>query len=144
LIPVNIGNSLLIPEFAAQGMQLARLPTAAGVGGLGGAIVSTLVRSLANYGSPPLPQPVIYATDPALPAAATCTCPSLVRHLGSWVKLLGIPHFSLLAIVGILLFGLVLGAAVGLLVGLSVAFVLGRNRAAPPPQLRDRVGSYRS
>jgi len=125
-----------------KGMQLARLPTAAGVGGLGGAIVSTLVRSLANFGSPP-PQPITYATDPALPAAATCSCPTLFEHLSSWAELLGIPHFSLLAIVGILLFGLVLGAAVGLLVGLSVAFVLGRNRATPPPQPRDRVGPYR-
>ena len=123
-------------------MQLARVPTAAGIGGVGGALLSGIFRLLATPVSPPA-APIAHTTvDSASAWSCECICPSLLELVGQLLSSNG-PPVSWLVALGLLL-AAIFGLICGVLVGLGAAFALGHFRAPRVlPAARDRVAAYR-
>ena len=131
-------------SFAVQGMQLAPVSTAAGVGGVGGAILTSIIRLVATPLGPPVAPVHSSRPDPAHDwASAVCSCPSLFEHIEQLLSSYG-PPLPWLVVCFLLLAAGVLGLICGVLVGLGVASALGLFRAPRIfPSARDRVAAYR-
>ena len=121
------------------------VPVQAGAGGLGGAVALALYRA---FVTPPAAAPLVsppaaqLAAEPLLSDSAVCSC-SLFAAAVEWAHTN--ENFLVLSFVGGLLFlTLVLGVAVGVLVGSVAHCAIGRFRAPGQP-LRglERVAAHR-